>query len=237
MIPKIIHQIWVGGYQIPERERNLAESLKNKSNNYTYYLWTDNNMPTIPDKFLVMYKEMYSRKDFAFCADLIRWLVVYEYGGWYLDIDWEFIQSLDACNIDHRDGIVYGHWGGGSAWLNHKIGAGWGRIDSTLANNVFAFTKNHPLLQYMIDNMSTDVNYSNAPYSPSWCGIEVKKYLNLENEFTQDDWVYHNTMKQKLDTINIEYGDYNTFQNEILKHHSLYSWSAENKLKFEQGLL
>ena len=38
-----------------------------------------------------------------------------------------------------------------------------------------------------------------------------------------------------LDKHNIEYGDYNTFQNEVLKHHALYSWSLENKVKFENG--
>jgi len=236
MINKKIHQIWVGNYKIPDRELAFAEDIRNKCNNYEYHLWTDNNMPNIPDNLLAMYKEMYSRKDFAFCADLLRVLIVYEYGGWYLDIDWEYIKNLDACNIENRDGVVYGHWGGGSKWLSDRMTpGGWNRIDSTLSNNVFAFTKKHPLLKSMIDNMSTDISYCNAPYSPSWFGIEVKKYINLENEFTNDDWIYHNTMKQKLNDINIEYGDYNTFQNEILKHYSLYSWSTENRVKFERG--
>ena len=37
--------------------------------------------------------------------------------------------------------------------------------------------------------------------------------------------------------IDIEYGDYNTFQNEVLKHHALYSWEHTNKEKFKNGLI
>jgi hypothetical protein len=44
-------------------------------------------------------------------------------------------------------------------------------------------------------------------------------------------------MREHLEQHNIEYGDYNTFQNTVLKHHALYSWSLENKAKFEQGLI
>lgn len=224
MINKIIHQIWVGKYDIPKREKELSFNIQKLHDNYEYHLWTDDNLPEIPERLKEMYNLMYSKKDYVYCADMLRWLVVYQYGGWYLDIDWEFIQSLDSLNIDNRSGIAFGHWG-----------VGWTGCDYTITNNVFGFEKNHPLVKHMIDNMPIDYGYCNAPYSPGWTGIQIKKYLGLENEFSNEIWHYHSVVRGHLEKHNIEYGDYNTFQNEVLKHHALYSWSLENKVKFEKG--
>jgi mannosyltransferase OCH1-like enzyme len=187
-------------------------------------LWTDDNLPEIPERLREMYDVMYSKKDYVYCADMLRWIVVYQYGGWYLDIDWEFIKSLDTLNIDNRSGIVFGHWG-----------IGWKHCDYTITNNVYGFEKDHPLPKHMIDSMPIDLRYGNAPYSPGWTGIEVKRYLGLENEFSNEIWHYHDVVREYLDKHNIEYGDYNTFQNQVLKHYALYSWSLENKIKFEKG--
>jgi mannosyltransferase OCH1-like enzyme len=226
MIDKKIHQIWVGHYDIPAREKRIAEEVANQHPNYEYKLWTDNNLPVIPAHLQPVYDKMYSQRDYVYCADMLRWLVVYQYGGWYLDIDWEYISNLDGMNIDHRSGIVFGHWG-----------VGWQHCDYTITNNVFAFEKNHPMVQTVINNMAPDLSYCSTPYGPGWTGIAVKNHLGLENEFSNEIWEYHRIVREHLEQHNIEYGDYNTFQNTVLKHHALYSWCAENKLKFEQGLI
>jgi len=226
MINKIIHQIWVGNYPIPERETALYKEIREKHPDYEYHLWTDENLPEIPETLKPMYDEMYRQQDFVYCADMLRWLVVYEYGGWYLDIDWEYIKHLDGLDINHRDGIVFGHWG-----------VGWTGCDYTITNNVFGFVKGHPMVKHMIDRMPLDLRYGNAPYSPGWCGMECKAYMGLENQFSNEIWEYHRIMREHLDSHNIEYGDYNTFQNEYLKHYALYSWSLENKKLWQQGLV
>lgn len=226
MINKVIHQIWVGKYDIPNRELLLSKDIKEKHSDYEYYLWTDKNLPEIPERLQKMYDLMYENKDYVFCADMLRWLVVYEYGGWYLDIDWEFVQNLDVLNIDHRSGILFGHWG-----------PGWQHCDYTLTNGVFAFEKNNPLVKYMIDNMLPKYDYFGPPYSPYWTGKNVKSYMGLEYDFSNEIWEYHRIMKENLEKYNIEYGDYNTFQNVNLRHHALYAWLGENKKKFEDGLI
>lgn len=226
MIDKIIHQIWVGNYPIPEREKALYKEVIEKHPDYEHHLWTDDNLPEIPERLKPMYDEMYRQQDFVYCADMLRWLVVYEHGGWYLDIDWEYRKHLDGLNIGHRDGIVFGHWG-----------VGWTGCDYTITNNLFGFAKRHPMVKHMIDAMPVQLGYGNAPYSPGWCGVECKAYLGLENQFSDEIWEYHRVMREHLDQHNIEYGDYNTFQNEYFKHHALYSWSLENKKLWQQGLV
>lgn len=226
MIEKNIHQIWVGEYNIPERENRISSEIKEKHPEYVYYFWTDKNLPTIPEHLQKIYSKMYERKDYVFCADMLRWLVVYEYGGWYLDIDWEFIQNLNTVDLSGKKGIVYGHWG-----------VGWQHCDYTITNNVFAFQKKHPIVKHLIDNMPVDENYCNAPYSPGWTGIWIKNYLGLKNEFSKEIWEYHRVVREHLERHNIVYGDYNTFQNETLKHHALYAWEHTNKEKFAKGLI
>jgi len=237
MIEKIIHQIWVGHYDIPQREKKLSEDFIKAHPGWQYYFWSDDNLPNIPEHLVEMYRTMYNKKDYVYCADMIRWLVVQEYGGWYLDIDWELVQSLETSVSPDRDGIVFGHFGGGMEWLNNKIGVGWTGIDHTVSNNVFGFKKNHPLLDCVVQNIYVDLNYQNAPYSPHWTGESIKKFLDLPMHFTDDVWEYHHTMQEKLNHHNIEYGDYNTFNPQVARHLALYAWSHENKIKFEQGLI
>ena len=224
MIDKVIHQIWVGEYDIPTRERLFSKEIKKKHPDYQYYFWTDENIPIIPKRLENMYNEMYRRKDYTFCADMIRWLVVYEYGGWYLDVDWEYISNLNDLKLENKDGIVFGHWG-----------SDWRHIDYTLANNIFAFKKNHPMVKYVIEQMRNDLKYFKPTYSPSFIGLSIKKYVGLGYCFSNQIWEYHRIMKEILNDNNIEYGDYNTFQEKTLKHHSLYAWSHENKFKFKNG--
>jgi len=101
--------------------------------------------------------------------------------------------------------------------------------------NIFGFEKKHPLVKHMIDNISETNSY--CPCCPGWVGIEIKKYMGLENEFSKEIWEYHKIVKENLEKINIEYGDYNQFQIYFLVHLALFAWSDENKEKFKKGLI
>lgn len=244
MIPKVIHQIWVGPYDIPERERISSDTIKNNHPDYEYHLWTDKNMPYIPDQLKELYESMYKKSDFVYCADMVRLLVIYQYGGYYFDIDFEYIKNLNddyqyyspefkgQSNIEFRSGLLYGHWG-----------VGWQHCDYTFANNAFGFEKGHPLMEYIVNNMHPgsevekttpariQINYGNCPYSPGWFGIVVKSFLGLQNECSNEIWGYHKIIREKLLEHGIEYGHYNGFENKIFKHHAAYSWSLENKVR------
>ena len=43
MIPKIIHQIWVGDIPVPKREALFAEKVKHAHPYYSYMYWTTTN--------------------------------------------------------------------------------------------------------------------------------------------------------------------------------------------------
>jgi mannosyltransferase OCH1-like enzyme len=246
MIEKVIHQIWVGKNRIPDREAEAAAELREKHPDYEYFFWTDDNLPQIPERLQRTYDLMYDQQAYVYCADMLRWLVVFQYGGWYLDIDWKYIQNINdffqvfsdrgyfCKDLNNLDGIVFGHYYGYD-WLLNGVEPGWNSIDPTVTNNIFCFKKSNPLLKFMIDNMPECHWVGNPPYSPHWTGETIKKYLGLEMEFTQDDRIYHSTMRNKLSNESIDYAAYAAFDFHFLRHMSLYSWSPEYKEKLRNG--
>lgn len=105
MIPKIIHQIWVGPNSIPEKSIRFINRIKELHPSFEYRLWTDNDIT--PDNF-VNYHIIQMAQAYAQKADIMRYEILYRYGGIYLDIDMEVLKPLDellmndliVCNED-----------------------------------------------------------------------------------------------------------------------------------------
>ncbi|OXQ72000.1 glycosyltransferase family 32 protein, partial [Klebsiella pneumoniae] len=91
MIPKIIHCIWLGGRELPALEKKCIESWSIYNPDYKIIIWDEKNL-VIDDP---EYKSAYLKKQWAYCADLARMRLLYEYGGIYLDTDMEAIASFD----------------------------------------------------------------------------------------------------------------------------------------------
>lgn len=208
MIPKIIHQIWVGDFKIPMREQDLIKHTEKMHPSFEYVFWS--HPPKLPDNVQHWYNKFYSIKNYAFCADLLRIWVVKEYGGFYLDIDFKFTSPLDE--FLEYDGL----------FLHHN------EFDMTIPNNVFGAKKDLDILNFCIQS----VTESNSWYGPSWFGDTIKKSLGLEYNIHQD--IINNKLKQK----NIEYYNYGIFEQKYARHLSLYSWSPEvwNRLNNKEQL-
>lgn len=92
MIPKLIHQIWTQGCEkIPIKYHNYIEGWKDLSKyGYTYYCWDDNSLKKVIKEFD---PELVSIYDYFILpqqrSDLGRYIIIYLYGGFYIDIDIE----------------------------------------------------------------------------------------------------------------------------------------------------
>jgi len=208
MIPKIIHQVWVGDFKIPKREQQLVSEMKEMHSDYEYIFWT--SPPELPDNIQYWYDIFYSIKNYAFCADILRMWVVKEFGGFYLDVDFKLSKRLD--DFLQYDGI----------FLYHN------ETDFTIPNNMFGATKKLDILEYCIN----EVKPSNNWYGPSWFGRTIKSSLGQEYEVSQE------LIKSILKEKNIEYFVYWSFETMYAKHLSLYSWSPEiwNRLNNQEQL-
>lgn len=205
---KIIHQIWVGDFKIPLREKQLMQNIKELHSDYEYKLWTESD--DLPMDAQYCYDKFYKIKNYAFCADILRLWVVYKYGGFYLDIDFDIKQRLDP--FFEEKAVFFYH----------------NDTDFTIPNNIFASESGSEILKHCIDS----VNPYNTWYGPSWLGQTIKSFLRLDYEIPQQQ------VMDKLSEKNIKYFEYYQFEKEFGKHLSLYSWSPEiwNKLNNNEQL-
>lgn len=105
-IPKKIHQIWIGDQPIPEHCKEFVERMKFVNPNYECKLWGNEVFELYKDDvFLQEYIKFPEIYKWAFIADRIRLLLLRDYGGIYVDVDCNPIQSFDVIfeklNEDH----------------------------------------------------------------------------------------------------------------------------------------
>lgn len=95
MIPKIIHQIWVGKKKIPGEFKEFSEKWKLMYPDFKYILWDDNlkyDDSIIPsDKMKYYHDDEYP---IAFKADILRYEILNKHGGVYVDMDTEPLRRM-----------------------------------------------------------------------------------------------------------------------------------------------
>jgi mannosyltransferase OCH1-like enzyme len=113
LIPKKIHQIWIGG-QVPEKFKALMQTWKDKHPDWEYKLWTDEDIKNFsflePETF-------FSVHNLGSKSDIWRYEILYQEGGVYVDIDFECIQPLDQ--LVHAHSFFTGV--GGFDYINNAI--------------------------------------------------------------------------------------------------------------------
>lgn len=152
-IPKIIHQIWIQGYdKIPEHLKLYHKSCLDINSDFEHIFWDDvkiiNFLSTVYNENYVNTYKNY--KKLAQKADFARYAILYKYGGIYLDMDMLCRKNLSSflsynlfCTVDILSIIS-------TRYLNGTIGT----------------KPNHPLFMYVFKNIfkrlpkSSNVTYS-----------------------------------------------------------------------------
>lgn len=91
-IPKIIHYCWFGGSPKSELIERCIASWKKTCPDYEIKEWNENSFDVTSHPFT---SSMYQEKKFAFVADYVRLVALYDHGGIYLDTDMLLLQPLD----------------------------------------------------------------------------------------------------------------------------------------------
>lgn len=156
MIPRIIHQIWIGDLYNPPLE--LMETWKEcaKQLNIEYILWNENEI----NKRNIVF-ECQSAIDIIpeinGKVDIMRWEILLKYGGIFIDADSICVELLieefftPQKLLFNKDLLLLKHIGF-SAFENEEV------RPNLIATGTMGFTINHPLIFDIIDWLKNSTN-------------------------------------------------------------------------------
>jgi len=93
-IPKIIHYCWFGGNPLPELEQRCLASWHKHMPDWEYKCWSESNFDIFSAPLYVC--QAYEARKYAFVSDYVRLWALEQYGGLYMDVDFEVYRSFDG---------------------------------------------------------------------------------------------------------------------------------------------
>jgi inositol phosphorylceramide mannosyltransferase catalytic subunit len=144
-IPKIIHQVWIGPKEVPWKWINsFKEDFMKKHPGWKYYLWTDKEVV----KLNLVNKTHYdNEKGYNGKADILRYELLYKFGGIYIDADSYWL------GLDLGDLIKQTNYSGFFAAIENKE-----KCNKCLANGVLGSSVNNPIAKYLVDILNKQYN-------------------------------------------------------------------------------
>ena len=92
-IPHIIHYTWLGGASMPELAEHCIASWKEHMPEWEYMRWDESNFDIAAAPQYV--RQAYEARKFAFVSDYVRLWALEQYGGLYMDVDFEVYRPFD----------------------------------------------------------------------------------------------------------------------------------------------
>lgn len=154
-IPKVIHQMWKNSY--PQSElRAYQHGCKDVNQDHQFRFYTDDQLDTFIMQTYPEYYEYYSSLNGVFAADMARLLVVYHYGGIYMDLDFychrPFTCLVNSLAASHhfdadpdadilavsKEPFIHAHL----LWYKERV----------VIQDFFMATPRHPFIRWLLDD-------------------------------------------------------------------------------------
>ena len=220
MIEKNIFQSWYTTVLHPRIQEKI-DKLKENNSEYNYFLYTDEDMDRfVNENYPGEISECYNKLNIIVAkVDFWRYLVLYKYGGVYLDMDSSIEVPLKDFIQDEDSAII-------TAERNPNVYVQWALI----------FSKGHPILkktiEFVVDNIKNnrypnDIHRMTGPtvYSCAINAIHLEYFNTIIFHYTihpNTNITYkHNDISYRLYSI-----DYN---NDFHFKHSAFSYLYQNK--------
>lgn len=141
LIPKILHQLW-RTETIPDQWVHSVETVKRYHPGWEYRLWTHEMMDDYvrneqPDLFPIY--DSFTRRIMR--VDVFRYAVMYDIGGLYCDLDYEFLRPYDYADAQ----MV----------LSLELDEAYGDPHSGIANFFLASVPKHPFWADLLDEIKS----------------------------------------------------------------------------------
>ena len=217
-IPKIIHQIWWQGIsQLPDKYRDYKDSWKIKHPNWIIIYWDENKVINLVKKYYPNILKLLSEYQYMIQKiDVAKYLILYHYGGVYVDMDTICEQSLN--NLFNK-----------KEFMNYNFICSQMEIIPfiKIINNGIIFSmKKHPLLEVLISQLKKYQEqryYHNQDYyimestGPIFFHHIISEYKNSNVLILPENYLESCTM--------LDYPKCDKKGNYITHHHTL-SWST-----------
>lgn len=92
MIPQKIHYVWFGNDPVPDKFQKFIDGWHEKMPDWEFVRWNEHTCPIDGSPHAM---ESYRAGKLGFTVDYVRFKILYEHGGIYLDTDEEVLQSLE----------------------------------------------------------------------------------------------------------------------------------------------
>lgn len=231
MIEKNIFQTWYTTALHPIIQEKI-DHFKNMNPSYTYHLYTDVDMDNfVNEHYKGEIADCYNRLNIIVAkVDFWRYLVLYKYGGVYLDMDSTIEKPLDELIKEDDEAII-------TAEGNPNLYVQWGLI----------FCKQHPILKRTIDLVVFNIKYNmyknniflmTGPpvYSRAINELHSELYSTIINHKTiekgTDITFKKNNISYRL--YGIDYSGYFCFEHNAkynILYHNKKHWSVEQREK------
>jgi mannosyltransferase OCH1-like enzyme len=93
LIPKIIHIIWIGDQS--KKPTKCIDTWIKKNPDYEVRVWGNNQVQATNWKNYRQLHEMLGKYDYAGASDVMRYEILYEHGGVYVDADTYCVKPLE----------------------------------------------------------------------------------------------------------------------------------------------
>ena len=167
-IPKIIHQTWKDS-EIPRKFMKWVQSWLAMNPEWEYWLWTDQSARELIAKSYPLLLNVYDNYPEAIRrADALRYVILYEFGGVYADMDMESLKSLDpvarkyACFLPQEP-------------YEHPIL--YTNFEHLVINALMGCRAGHPFMKQVINNLEN--------FAHMWSVMDSTGPHFLTNMFTQ----------------------------------------------------
>lgn len=199
MIPKIIHQVWIGD-RVPQRFQNFSKTIRMINPEFRYILWTRAN---VRDVMLNINAVEPAANSAASLSNGIRILALRKFGGVYLDMDIECLKPISTL-VDGATAFA--------AVQDNKDGV------DRLCNAVFGSSPYHPWLMHQaIDGKVYDLINSTADYGVDLMSEAPRDELTVIPTHLVYPWLWTDPPEKRV-----------PHKESILVHHWDGSWVNKN---------
>ena len=183
MIPPIIHQTW-RNRNIPKVAQEWVASWMSTNPGFEYWFWTDSEIKEFFAMYVNMYYTLYMWYPWSIQkADVMRYFILWMYGGTYVDLDMESLRPLGDLLLSHS--CIIAQEPEELSFIHH------GRNTTIVSNALMACRPRHPFMKFIINNLYSRIEMdglleTTGPFMLTEMLIKYKTNIGPHPEWEDD---------------------------------------------------